>query len=112
QQVLRRLLSSETPEGQALGSTQEARYNAVFRGGLRIYTTYDRQAQGMALDAVKQSIPGIDDNLRKPLPDFVDPNDLTRTVHTNQYATASMVSIDPTSGAVRVLVGGPTVTGA
>jgi penicillin-binding protein 1A len=40
-----------------LGPTQSARYNAVFRGGLRIYTTYDPAVQWLAASAVANTLP-------------------------------------------------------
>ena len=70
------------PRFSALGTTREERENAVLRGGLKIYTTLDPTAQGNAQAAVDESIgdkPGF---------------------------TASIVAMDPTSGAVRAMVAG------
>lgn len=106
QTVLARLLSPDTPEGQSLGTTEEARYNAVYRGGLRIYTTYDRTAQAEAQQSIQQSVPGIDANSKFPLPDYVDGSGR----HFPQDGGVAMVSVDSNTGAVRVLVGGPRVT--
>ncbi|HVX19459.1 MAG TPA: transglycosylase domain-containing protein [Acidimicrobiales bacterium] len=104
QEVLRRLLSGDTPEGAALGNTQEARYNAVFRGGLRIYTTYDRGAQLVAEHAAQQSVQGVGG----------DPATLTYALPAYQgvpqQGTVAMASVEPSTGAVRVLVGGPPPT--
>ncbi len=57
-------------------------YEGTFKGGLRVFTTLDRKAQQAAEDAVAQHLdqPG-------------DP-------------AAALVAIDPTTGAVRALVGG------
>jgi penicillin-binding protein 1A len=74
------LLSSTSP----LGATPQDRYQEVFNGGLRIHTTLDPNLQKVALQK-------IDDNL----PD------------TNGKFTAALVSMDPSNGAVRALVGGP-----
>ena len=40
-----------------LGPDESARYNAVFRGGLKIYTTYDPVLQLMAASAVSKTLP-------------------------------------------------------
>ncbi len=67
-----------------LGETYQEREDAVFRGGLRIYTTIDPEAQAMAEEARAEVIGAF-------WPPF----------------TAAMVGIEPSSGAVRVMVGGP-----
>jgi penicillin-binding protein 1A len=67
-----------------LGDSYQERENAVFRGGLRIHTTLNPLAQMMAEQAVADV-----------LPDAIDP------------FTAALVSIEPTTGAVRAMVGGP-----
>lgn len=65
-----------------LGDTYQARYNQLFRGGLRIHTTLDNNLQSLAEQA------------RTTLPE------------TPQGFDASIVSLDSTSGAIRVMVGG------
>ncbi len=65
-----------------LGDTYQERYNQLFRGGLRIHTTIDANLQSLAEQA------------RSVLPETVEGFD------------ASIVSLDSTSGAVRVMVGG------
>jgi penicillin-binding protein 1A len=65
-----------------LGETYQERYNQLFRGGLRIHTTLDANLQAIAEQA------------RAVLPD------------TFQGFDASIVSLDATNGAVRVMVGG------
>jgi membrane peptidoglycan carboxypeptidase len=67
---------------EILGETYQERYNQLFRGGLRIHTTLDANLQTMAEQA------------RNVLPDNAAGID------------ASIVSVDSTSGAVRVMVGG------
>ena len=64
-----------------LGDTYQERYNQLFRGGLRIHTTLDANLQSLAEQA------------RTELPE-VRPFD------------AAIVSLDSTTGAVRVMVGG------
>jgi membrane peptidoglycan carboxypeptidase len=65
-----------------LGDTYEQRYNRLFRGGLRIHTTLDANLQGMAEQA------------RNVLPDTFEGFD------------AAIVSLDSTTAAIRVMVGG------
>jgi penicillin-binding protein 1A len=67
-----------------LGSTAQARYNAVFNGGLKIYTTLD---------------PGMEADARQAVADHL-PSE-------NGKWTATLVSVDSKTGAVRALVGGP-----
>jgi penicillin-binding protein 1A len=69
-----------------LGETYQERYNTLFRGGLRIHTTLDANLQAVAEQA------------RNQLPDT--PSQLVNNFD------ASIVSLDSTSGAIRVMVGG------
>ncbi|NDD96029.1 MAG: hypothetical protein EBZ93_00885, partial [Actinobacteria bacterium] len=72
-----------------LGDTYQERYNRLFRGGLRIYTTLDPTAQAAAEKARAEQLP----------------------VNTAGIDTA-IVSIDSKTGAVRAMVGGkPFVAG-
>jgi len=66
-----------------LGATPAQRYAAVFKGGLTIRTTLDPGAQAMAEQAVADILP-----------------DSGGQFH------AALVSVEPTTGAVRALVGG------
>ncbi|MHB8511394.1 MAG: transglycosylase domain-containing protein [Actinomycetota bacterium] len=70
------------PRFGKLGSTIADRVNALFKGGLRIYTTVDLNAQHAAEAASKQV-----------LTDAADPYN-------------ALVSIEPDTGAVRAMVGG------
>ena len=79
EEVKQRLLNEPS-----LGDSPQARYNAVFRGGLKIYTTLDPQLQAYAKQAVADVLP---DN--------------------NGTWTSALVSVDTKSGAVRAIVGGP-----
>lgn len=65
-----------------LGQTYEERYTALYRGGLRIHTTYDPFVQSFA------------ENARNVLPD------------TQQGFDAAIVTLDTKTGAVRAMVGG------
>jgi len=74
------LLGNNSP----LGGTPQDRYQEVFNGGLRIQTTLDPKLQQVALQKINANLPD-----------------------TNGKFTAALVSMDPSSGAVRALVGGP-----
>lgn len=65
-----------------LGETYEERYTALYRGGLRIYTTLDPHMQSLAEDA------------RDVLPDTVEGFD------------AAITTVDNATGAIRAMVGG------
>ncbi|HYF45043.1 MAG TPA: transglycosylase domain-containing protein, partial [Acidimicrobiales bacterium] len=67
-----------------LGETATERYNALFKGGLRIQTTFSPQAQFLALSARNNVLPD-----------------------TGGQFTAAMVAVTPQTGAVRAMVGGP-----
>lgn len=79
EEVKQQLLNDTT-----LGATEEERYNAVFRGGLRIYTTYSPTAQYFALLARNAQLPD-----------------------TGGQFTAALAAVEASTGAVRALVGGP-----
>jgi penicillin-binding protein 1A len=66
-----------------LGDTYEARFNALFRGGLAVYTTLDPNIQQMANDAKNAQLP---------------PN--------AAGIEAALTVLDTTTGAVRAMVGG------
>jgi penicillin-binding protein 1A len=70
-----------------LGVTQQERQNKVLRGGLRVYTTYDPRLQYIAQATVN--------------------NTLAQAQPRDPDITASLVVMDPQTGAVRAMVGGP-----
>ncbi len=76
--VTQQLLADER-----LGKTPEERFNSVFKGGLTIRTTLDPIHQQQAEQAVKDILPDTGGEFR-----------------------AALVSVEPTTGAVRALVGG------
>ena len=76
-------VKQELLDDPRLGDTATERYNAVFKGGLRIVTTLDPGLQADARRAVDTSLPD-----------------------TKGKFTAAVASIDPGSGAVRAIVGG------
>jgi len=65
-----------------LGDTYDERYSALFRGGLRVHTTFDPNLQALAEQA------------RNVLPD------------TEQGFDAAMVTLDTSTAAIRAMVGG------
>ena len=67
-----------------LGTTQAERYRAVFQGGLAIHTTLDPKLQSLARLRVTELLPDTD----------------------GRY-NAALVAVEPGTGAVRALVGGP-----
>jgi membrane peptidoglycan carboxypeptidase len=71
------------PRYSVLGKDRQARQDTILRGGLKIYTTLDPAAQLKAQTAINNTLP--------EKPGF----------------TASLVAMDPTSGAVRAMVAGP-----
>ena len=72
--------------GEVLGSTQQARAAAVYRGGLKIYTSYDPTLQFMATSAM----------------------DKYRDVLKRSSVTAALVVIDNSDGGVRAIANGQT----
>jgi penicillin-binding protein 1A len=67
-----------------LGDTEAERYQAVFNGGLRVFTTFDPELQTAAETVVADNIP------EKSKDEF----------------TASLVSVDVATGAIRAMVAG------
>jgi penicillin-binding protein 1A len=72
-----------------MGSTLKERTDKLLKGGLKITTSFDQKLQALAQDATNNAKPPIG-------PDWI----------------ASLVAIDPTSGAVKAMVGGPDFTGS
>ncbi|MBW3668460.1 MAG: PBP1A family penicillin-binding protein [Actinobacteria bacterium] len=66
-----------------LGDTPQERYNAVFKGGLQIHTTFDPRMQRAAQEAVRKRLP-----------------------NTNGRFAAALASVEPSTGAVRAIVAG------
>jgi membrane peptidoglycan carboxypeptidase len=80
EQVKQVLLNQST----TLGNTYTERYNALFRGGLKIYTNLDLRLQDLAEQKIAAGIP------KNP-----------------QGFTGALASIEPSTGKVRAIVGGP-----
>ncbi len=75
---------------QYLGGTAEDRFNLVFNSGLSIYTTFDPETQRQAEQALVQTLA-----------------EYNTGEHAGVPATMALSAIEPDSGAVRALVGGP-----
>ncbi|HET8931490.1 MAG TPA: transglycosylase domain-containing protein [Acidimicrobiales bacterium] len=113
EEVRRRLLNKDgsydgSPEGRALGDTPAERSAALSGGGLRIYTTYDPVMQSEAIGARQATVPGIQADGRVPKGTWLNP---ATGKEENQWATATVTSVEPATGAVRVLLGGPGYSG-
>jgi penicillin-binding protein 1A len=79
-EVKNRLLNKTT----ILGEDYQQRYNALFRGGLKIYTTLNPFLQAAAEQARNETVPS-----------------------TNGRFEVALTSLDTKTGAVRAMVGGP-----
>ena len=78
EEVKQRLL-----DDKRLGDTPQERYDAVFKGGLRIHTTFDPKMQEAAQEAVRSRLP-----------------------NTKGRFAAALASVEPGTGAVRAVVAG------
>jgi penicillin-binding protein 1A len=87
------------PRYTMLGETEADRRTAVYQGGLRVFTTLDPLAQQQALAARDSVLPLENGVVPQPgvHPETGEPN----------RATAAVVSVEPSTGAVRTMVGGP-----
>ena len=82
EQVKQILLNQST----TLGNSYQNRYNALFKGGLKIYTNLDPRLEDQAQQAVTEDIPA--------------------SVKQKGF-TGALASVDPATGKVRAIVGGP-----
>ncbi len=92
-----------------LGATRSEREKAVFYGGLRIFTTIDPVMQSHAEAARTEILPGdgtgvfeIPTRNTQELTDCHAPEGATACL-----GTAAIASVEPTTGAIRAMVGGP-----
>jgi penicillin-binding protein 1A len=91
------------PRYTMLGETEADRRTAVYQGGLRVFTTLDPLAQQQALAARDSVLPLENGVVPQPgvNPYTGEPN----------RASVGMASIEPATGAVRTMVGGPGFDG-
>jgi penicillin-binding protein 1A len=91
-------VKSQLLRDERLGKTYDDRYKAVFQGGLHIHTTFDPRAQVLAIAARDTNLPLTDGRFDAGVePATGEP----------RYGSAAIASIEPSSGAVRAMVGGP-----
>ena len=95
QEVQQQLLADER-----LGATPTARYNRLFGGGLRVYTTFDPGLYLQAQAARNGNLPDSDGDGT-----FALENDPLTGL--SRFGTAAMAGVEPRTGAVRYLLGGP-----
>lgn len=89
----------------ALGATREERQNRVFRGGLRIYTTLDPRAQLLATASRNDVLAEVSPEGTPAGLVPIGPDPITGEP---RNATGAVVSVEPGTGAVRAMVGGPS----
>jgi membrane peptidoglycan carboxypeptidase len=82
-----------------LGSTAAARNEKLFSGGIHVYTTVDPQLYLQAVVARNTTLPNNSGDGTFPM---TNPKNGRPT-----YGTQAIASVEPGTGAVRVLVGGP-----
>jgi penicillin-binding protein 1A len=88
------LVEQQLLADKRLGTTPEERFNAVYFGGLKVYTTYSPQAQAQAQAARDQNLPLVNGVFAAG----TDPAG---------NGSAAVVSVDPRTGAVPYMVAGP-----
>ncbi|MGE3619420.1 MAG: transglycosylase domain-containing protein [Acidimicrobiia bacterium] len=108
-------VKQELLDDPRLGATRADREYAIFRGGLRIHTTLDPRAQELALGArddvlAEVSPEGTPAGLA-PLPNPTSGELRDKGVREytggQRWATGTVISVEPATGAVRAMVGGP-----
>ncbi|MCB0962595.1 MAG: transglycosylase domain-containing protein [Acidimicrobiales bacterium] len=82
-----------------LGATPAARNKTVFEAGIRVFTTFDPTMQFEAVRARDETLPNNQGNGTFGV---TDPTDGSQT-----FGTQAIVSVEPSTGAVRAMVGGP-----
>ncbi len=83
--------------------------NAVYEGGLKVYTTLDQDLQQIAERALEHQLQQMETDLKlkNTRANFVTPAaDGAKTAPRTPYLQGSLVAIDPRNGHVRALVGG------
>ena len=83
--------------------------NAVYEGGLKIYTTLDMDLQLAAERALEKQLSALESELKlkRTHANFVLPaGDTLRGMQTTPYLQGAFVALDPRNGYIRALVGG------
>jgi penicillin-binding protein 1A len=89
-------------DDRRLGDTPAEREQKIFRGGLRIYTTLDPRAQQLATEARDEVLAGVAPEGTPPGLVPLSPNPDTGAP---RNATGVVVSVEPSTGAIRAMVG-------
>jgi len=82
--------------------------NAVYEGGLKVYTTLDMDLQQVAERALEKQLSALEADLRikNTMATYTPPAlDTTRAMQT-PYLQGAVVAIDPRTGYIRALIGG------
>ena len=83
--------------------------NAVYEGGLKVYTTLDIDLQQIAERALEKQLTSLEADLKvkNTLVGYTLPTtDAQRASQSTPYLQGSMVAIDPRTGYIRALIGG------
>ena len=81
--------------------------NAVYEGGLKVYTTLDMDLQQLAERSLEKQLTDIEKQLRlKPTRASWEAKNHGDSLGTTPYLQGAVVAIDPRNGFVRALVGG------
>jgi penicillin-binding protein 1A len=83
--------------------------NAVYEGGLKVYTTLDMDLQLVAERALEKQLASLEADLKikNSLGSYTQPAaEAQRGMQSTPYLQAALVAIDPRSGYIRALVGG------
>ncbi|HRW37390.1 MAG TPA: transglycosylase domain-containing protein [Aquihabitans sp.] len=91
-----------------LGATPAARNRTVFSGGIRVFTTFDSELQRKAETARNETLPNNQGDATFPV---TDPKTgqpvIDKATGQPDFGTQAIVSVEPGTGAVRAMVGGP-----
>jgi penicillin-binding protein 1A len=83
--------------------------NALYEGGLRVWTTLDMDLQQIAERALEKQMVALETMLRlkQTRANYVPAvSDSARAVERTPYLQAALVAIDPSTGSIRCLIGG------
>ena len=83
--------------------------NAVYEGGLKVYTTLDMDLQQAAERALEMQLSSIESDLKfkQTRANYMPTaTEATKTIQTTPYLQGSFVALDPRNGYIRALVGG------
>ncbi len=96
-------------DDERLGESRSDREQALFRGGLRIHTTLDPKAQALAETSRNDVLAEVSPEGTAVGTTPIAPDERTGAP---RWATAAVVSVEPGTGAIRAMVGGPSFADA